>query len=490
MHIKRRIQALILAAILALGMLPAPALAEEAGFAPIRTYEDQFTDVSADAWFYAPVKALYELGLTNGSGAPDRFDPTGDLTVAEVVTMASRLRSLYETGDSEAGRDAYGGDGAEWYRPYVSHLQGEGMIGGELEGRYDHPATRAEMAHVLAGALPQELLDPINREAVSSGYAWGSYIRDVTEETPYREDILLLYDWGMASGGDSAGSFRPDSRILRSEAAAMVARLAYPGLRVELDWEILPLYSKKGYTLSEMVESDGAFYASPGIHEREKIDADVRYMLSNRERKLSLEYPEGTVNRSFVDQLMNAFLSVTRDYVEQTYNSVVALYYSNGSRVELTFSSSLYDESQIDFYRDATMEYAIAVHDQMWAEGKITEEMSEYDKARAYFTWICENCRYDHTQQLMSHSAYRLFREGTAVCDGYTAAYNLLLKLEGISCGTYSLGDHIWTTAVLDGRACHIDTTWGDQSYGVEYRYFAMTELDAISRGSLSAPQQ
>ena len=41
------------------------------------------------------------------------------------------------------------------------------------------------MAHVLAGALPQETLDPVNREAVASGYGRGRYIRDVKENTPY-----------------------------------------------------------------------------------------------------------------------------------------------------------------------------------------------------------------------------------------------------------------------------------------------------------------
>ena len=108
MKINRRIIMLALAAVLVCGVLPSRALASEAGFAPVRTYEGQFSDVSPDSWFYDTVKALYELGLTNGSGSPDRFDPGGDLTVAEVVTMASRLRSLYETGDSESGRDACG----------------------------------------------------------------------------------------------------------------------------------------------------------------------------------------------------------------------------------------------------------------------------------------------------------------------------------------------------------------------------------------------
>jgi len=488
MELKRRISALVLSVILIFG--PSQAFASETGLTPIRTYEGQFSDIPTDSWFYDTVKTLYELGLTNGSGAPGRFDPDGNLTVAEVITMASRLRSLYETGDSESGRYACGGDGGAWYLPYVSHLQAREIIGLEFEGNYGRPATRAEVAHVLAKALPQDLMDPVNREAVASGYGRGIYIQDVAGDTLYRDDILLLYDWGIAGGSDSIGSFRPDTRISRSEAAAMVARLACSDLRLVLDWEVLPLYSKQGVTLEALVESDGTFYPSPDLSEGDKIDADIRYMLANGERTLTLEYPDGTVNRQFVDQLMNTFLYAARDYVEQTYNSISVLYYPSGRQVTLTFSSSLYDESQLGRYREETMAYAIAAHDRMWAEGLITEGMSEYEKARACFTWVCENCRYDFSavggSDSMSHSGWRLFAEGLAVCDGYTAAYNLLLKLEGISCGTYTLDseNHIWTVAELDGTTYHIDTTWGDQTGQVAYRFFGMTEEEALARFS------
>ncbi len=480
---KRRIFALILAAVLSFGAMPSGArAAEEGGFIPIRTYEDQFSDVSAGDWYYETVKALYELGLTNGSGREDVFDPSGELTIAEVVTMASRLRSLYETGDSLSGRDAYGGDGGEWYQPYVLHLQALGSIGQEFEGRYDRPATRAEMAHVLAGALPQETLDPVNREAVASGYGRGRYIRDVKENTPYRDDILLLYDWGVAGGVDKKGSFQPGGRISRGEAAAMVARLAYGELRVALDWEILPLYSRKGWSMEEMVWSDGTFYASPGADEKEKIDADVRYMLAAGQRQITLEYPSGTVSKPFVDRILNVFLSAAREYVEQTYNSVTSLYYPGSGKVILTFSSSLYDESEIEYYREETMAYAIDVHDRMWAEGRITADMTEYEKAKVYFDWVCNHCRYDYGDNIMSHSGYQAFTTGLAVCDGYVAAYNLLLRLEDIDCGTWSTAKHIWTVAELDGKTYHIDPTWGDQTNGIDDRYFAMTKEFALGR--------
>ena len=85
--------------------------------------------------------------------------------------------------------------------------------------------------------------------------------------------------------------------------------------------------------------------------------------------------------------------------------------------------------------------------------------------------------------QSISHSAYSAFQSGLAVCDGYTAAYNLLLKLEGIDCSTMSTADnsHIWTVAELDGVSYHIDPTWGDQTGSIRYEYFNMTEEKALA---------
>lgn len=65
---------------------------------------------------------------------------------------------------------------------------------------------------------------------------------------------------------------------------------------------------------------------------------------------------------------------------------------------------------------------------------------------------------------------------GLAVCDGYTGAYNLLLKLEGIECTSLFNDSHIWTLATLDGTQYHIDVTWGDQYGRTNLRYFGMSE--------------
>ena len=123
------------------------------------------------------------------------------------------------------------------------------------------------------------------------------------------------------------------------------------------------------------------------------------------------------------------------------------------------------------------MEAAIAVHDRLWSEGTLRSDMTELEKARVYYGWICGNCTYDYQagDDSLSHIPYNLFANQTAVCDGYTGAYNLFLKLEGIACSTVIQGDHIWTAATLDGAEYHIDTTWGDSGSAISYDYFAMT---------------
>ncbi len=480
---KRHLLPLILAALL-LAASPSPAASAAAGdvFSPIRTYEEQFTDVSTGDWYYDNVKALYELGLTNGQGRADRFDPQGSLSVAEILTMAARLRSLYESGDCEAGPSGYAG--GQWYEPYVSYLQDLQVIGGEFDGSYTRPATRAEMARVLARTLPEALFDPINRDIAAAGYGRGLYITDVTSSTPYQQEILLLYDWGILDGTDGTGSFCPTDGIPRCQAAAMVTRLAYSSLRIQLDWDIPPAYSRRGTAMEDLISSDGTFYPAPEPDAAQEIDANIRHMLSQGERRILLQYPPDSLSREKVDALTQAFLSAARLYVEQTYNNVLCSYSARSGVVSISFSSSLYGISETAYYREATMDLAIAVHDELWAAGDITEGMTASEKARVYYTWICNHCRYDFasTDTSMSHSGYRAFAEGLAVCDGYTAAYNLLLKLEGIPCSTASTADHIWTVAELDGETVHIDTTWGDRTGSIAYQYFAMTEAESLAR--------
>ena len=467
---KTRILALALAFSLLLGV---PVLAAEdstGNFVRSKTYAGEFSDLTEDSVFYDNVTALYEYGLSLGK-SDGTFGLKDSMTVGQIVIFAGRIRSLYRTGDAEAGPSAYGGDGdASTAVRYLRYLQSEGVLGTELDNSLTSPATRAQVAHVLAGTLPAGVLPEVNDQLVTEGYASRKFITDVTEYTDYYRDILYLYRTGISVGTDATGSYLPDQPITRGAAAAMLTRMVDPSLRLTPAWDLESVWSAAGTTLGGLVEP-GKYITSPTT--AEEMDESIRYMLSNDQSTLTLRY--SSVNAMSARKIMDQALSIVKTYVEQCYNSVTCRYSDTGE-VTLTFSASTAGTA-IQTYREETMAAAIAVHDEMWASGQITAAMTEYEKAKVYYTWICDNCVYDQgaADTSLSHIAYNLFHEGTAVCDGYTGAYNLLLKLEGIECTALANSTHIWTVATLDGTQYHIDTTWGDSGSVIDYDYFAMT---------------
>lgn len=108
------------------------------------------------------------------------------------------------------------------------------------------------------------------------------------------------------------------------------------------------------------------------------------------------------------------------------------------------------------------IDVAAAIHDEMWATGKVNSSMTQVQKAEVYYNWMMQNVAYDSTNSRPNRfTAYGALHDKFAVCEGKTAGYNLLLRLEGINCyGWYANSDtHIWTNAILDGELWELDVT-------------------------------
>ena len=481
---KKRLFALLVALALLLGTLPA--LAAEGSlrnFAASRTYDGRFSDVSTGDWYYSNIVYLFELGLTDGQSAT-AFGVDTNITVAEALSFAARVHSTYYLGHPEAGALQYNFAGAPWYTPYIQYLKDNQVISTQFDALLGTYATRAQMACILGGVLPAAEFTAINDTVVTMGYATRSFITDVNDYTPYQSQILQLYKWGILTGSDSTGSFYPDSNITRCEFAAMLTRLVNPQLRIKLTWDVSFVYTAKGATYGGLIQGGSTSYTSHALTDTAAADANIRYMLAHEKNTISLHYTANTLTRTFVTELMNLYLQTVRTYIEQGYNAVSCNYSPSTGSVTFRFYSSLFSDNLFPSARQETLEAAIQIHDHLWGSGAITGQMSQLEKARAYYTWVCDNAYYDYraTDTSLSHTAYSLFTMGSAVCDGYTAAYNLLLKLEGISCTTASTSDHIWTVATLDGVTYHIDPTWGDQSGTINYAYFAMTPSVSMAR--------
>lgn len=186
-----------------------------ANFKTVNTYTaGQFADVASTYWGAPNIAKAYELGLMKGS-SDTAFDPEGSVTVAQTVTMAARLHSIYATGSENFVQSGV------WYQTYVDYCKANGILKKDFAD-YNAPAKRSDFAAILAAALPAEALSAIN--TVTS-------IPDVAENGENGETIYALYRAGILTGNDAQGTFGPETSINRAAAAAILTRMADISLR-------------------------------------------------------------------------------------------------------------------------------------------------------------------------------------------------------------------------------------------------------------------
>ena len=189
-------------------------------FVQVRTYTpNMFTDVNENAWYgvnqQKVVVNAYEYNLM--SGYPDNtFNPTGSMTIAEAITIAARVNSIYTTGVENFVQ------GTIWYQVYVDYAIANGIINATDFPNYSAAATRAQMAYIFARSLPQQELKEQN-----TVYS----IPDVNGETPYSAYIFMLYKAGVLEGNNTKGTFYPGNSVSRAEAAAIISRVILPATR-------------------------------------------------------------------------------------------------------------------------------------------------------------------------------------------------------------------------------------------------------------------
>ena len=100
-------------------------------FETVNTYNGNFTDVADSAWYAENVKKAYELGFMNGK-SEGKFDPNGSVTVAEAITMASRVNAIgygrdvknSASADGEYRLDFDNLDGLTEYHAYAESKDG------------------------------------------------------------------------------------------------------------------------------------------------------------------------------------------------------------------------------------------------------------------------------------------------------------------------------------------------------------------------------
>ena len=206
-----------------------------ADFEKTNVYKNQFTDVPMEKWYAGSVKSVYELGLIKGT-SDSTFSPNAEMSVAEAVTLASRLHSIYNGTEITPSKK----EGARWFETYTEYCLANGIMANGQFDNFDRAVLSYEMVYLFSNALPAEYFPQINKITA---------VPDVPKALFFEKSVLGFYNAGILNGNDKAGTFLPMSTITRMRASAILARIALPEERISFS---IPA-PKDSYSVGEVL---------------------------------------------------------------------------------------------------------------------------------------------------------------------------------------------------------------------------------------------
>ena len=186
---------------------------------PSTGFENPFTDVSENDWFFGDVKFVYQNGLMNGT-SETTFSPDGTTSRGMIVTILWRMAGSPDMKDEIFGYPFQDVDANAYYATAVYWARLNGITDGYGDNTFgpDKPITREQMAVMLY------------RYAQHKGYdttQGGMAIREYADYGQISSYALEAMDWANATGivsGTSESILSPQGQATRAQAAAMLTR--------------------------------------------------------------------------------------------------------------------------------------------------------------------------------------------------------------------------------------------------------------------------
>lgn len=202
----------------------------------------------------------------------------------------------------------------------------------------------------------------------------------------------------------------------------------------------------------------------------------VSRAMHNYEGKLIISYKGNiTPKMEQINRVVEQLLA-DDDYLAGSFKESNIHYQYNSSSAIINYTFSYHTSKSQEQYVDAQVKRFI--------NEEITEKMSDFDKVKAINNYIVLNTKYGSDTKSSAHSAYAVFKEGKAVCQGYTLAAYKLYQAAGIDV-RYVVGyvdqvAHSWNLVNVDGKWYHVDSTFNDptpdRAGKVSSKYFLLSD--------------
>ena len=179
--------------------------------------ENEFSDVSADSWYYNAVSYVTSEGLMKGT-SEDLFSPGQKLSRAMTVTILHRLAGTPSAGTAASFADVESGS---WYDEAVAWAAEHGIVTGYDATHFgpEDYITREQMAAIFCRYAEDAGMDTA---AGGSSIDLAAVFTDGSEVSPYAQaSVKWAVDSGLISGRDD-GTLDPKGTASRAEAAQIL----------------------------------------------------------------------------------------------------------------------------------------------------------------------------------------------------------------------------------------------------------------------------
>lgn len=197
--------------------------------------------------------------------------------------------------------------------------------------------------------------------------------------------------------------------------------------------------------------------------------------VSDMEKKIS--------KNSYED--INDILDDDDSYTDDPENVLIADEYKILPTENISAAYISGDTSQLSDEDKITLEAAAGLLEE------ITDDtMSDYEKEKAVYEWLCKNVKNDESGLVAVPEAagvtdrpYGVLQNKQAVCVGYATTFRLLLNMLGMNCMVMHDDEltHSWNLVELDDGwyivDCYFDVCEGEPTY----RHFNMTQAQALN---------
>ena len=441
----KRILSLILALVLCVSTVPGKALAEMArGELPEATEEVSVEETAAASEEEPTEEATVEE--TEEATEASSEEPTEE-TAAETAGEAAYTLTIAEEPEDTlilegaaffyVSADVLLGENLTEEIPLYQWQRLEGDTWVDLPGQTDQVLVLEDLAEDSVGSVYRCMatfggLEAISQTAAITGLApaeeagsWG----DVTFINPLYEDVLTEADLPQVSMADTYAEEETFTRYASQEAAAVAMKQALLGRQASFSAEF---------------QLDASNIPEPASYMR-----TVYY---------------GSVNHTGVP--------TEGDYLRYEFGGYKGYYSWDDSTYifRCTYNFLYYTTAAQEAELDKEVSSVLAELD-------LTEKAPK-EKVDAIYGYLCQNVVYDHKNKdnktyTLQYTAYAALMNGTAVCQGYAAAFYRLCLESGVDTRivTSNAMNHAWNIVNLGRFYYCVDATW-DANHQENYLYY------------------